>query len=333
MPKGVVSDQANEKFSSYELKLLRHSFISVNRNNFGPGKRGSLDVKKIKNPIVRVLKNDYEPNDTYTLGFIFQGESYILPQLMIDFDDGDMTCCISFVSKVFNKNDPRFTILLFQKLLIDFLVNRDRKFILVDMPYTTSKHFINIGCYKGKWFVATSHKYVNMDVVAVEFLPRLMDEFKKNSNLETDVLIKGEEQFQYFAKLDINFNEFFLLYAKTAFNALAWLKGHEFVLDEQFNKIRNAVFNVDGFEDIWIDKDIAYPEVVKNVRRKAPDKSHFVVLSTLDDILYAYVSFYGEPSAVIKMSEKHQNSKMEGGIICNWKNRCELILEDVLNEK
>lgn len=56
LEKGSVSDEANEKFSKIETVALRNSIIGFNRMNFGPGKRGSLNVKKIKSPVMRVLK-------------------------------------------------------------------------------------------------------------------------------------------------------------------------------------------------------------------------------------------------------------------------------------
>lgn len=63
LPRGVVSDQANELFSKYEMKAVRNTFLSINRNNNGPGKRGSLSVKKVASPqinLFEVVKNERE---------------------------------------------------------------------------------------------------------------------------------------------------------------------------------------------------------------------------------------------------------------------------------
>lgn len=46
LPKGWVSDQANELFSPMEEILTRRSSISTERALFGPGKRGSLAPQK-----------------------------------------------------------------------------------------------------------------------------------------------------------------------------------------------------------------------------------------------------------------------------------------------
>ncbi|MDD4562431.1 MAG: hypothetical protein PHW39_05090 [Syntrophomonadaceae bacterium] len=59
LPSGYVSDAANEFFSSIELIALRKTFLAVNRENVGPGKRGTLNVKKVKSPSIRAeLKHD-----------------------------------------------------------------------------------------------------------------------------------------------------------------------------------------------------------------------------------------------------------------------------------
>lgn len=71
LEKGTVSDEANEEFSKQEVKVLRNSLLAVNRMNVGPGKRGSFNVKKIKNPVMRVLKNEKLSPENFLLGFIF----------------------------------------------------------------------------------------------------------------------------------------------------------------------------------------------------------------------------------------------------------------------
>lgn len=55
LPKGWVSDQANELFSPMEEILTRRSLISTERALFGPGKRGSLAPQKAAQSDVCVL--------------------------------------------------------------------------------------------------------------------------------------------------------------------------------------------------------------------------------------------------------------------------------------
>ncbi|WP_144678335.1 hypothetical protein [Desulfitobacterium sp. LBE] len=162
MPVGVVSDKANAKFSPIELSVLRSSFLAVNRENVGPGKRGSLNVKKIKAPQIRVLQDYTMEIDSYKLGFAFAGQTYMIPQLMIDIDDNNNSYVPLFLATQL-EGEGRELLINFKERLIDFLSDSHRVFSLLDMPFETSKHFILIGEYKNKWFAATSHKVVNMD--------------------------------------------------------------------------------------------------------------------------------------------------------------------------
>lgn len=58
--------------------------------NFGSRKRGSLNVKKIKSPIMRLLKQEEKNGVEFVLGFIFAGQSYIIPQIILDYEfDGE----------------------------------------------------------------------------------------------------------------------------------------------------------------------------------------------------------------------------------------------------
>jgi hypothetical protein len=93
LPHGYVSDEANNYFSSRELRALRNSLLSINRNNNGPGRRGSLNVKNVRNPVIQVFDAVQPENELDTLlvpfrlGFLFSGSVQILPQMYIQFDD------------------------------------------------------------------------------------------------------------------------------------------------------------------------------------------------------------------------------------------------------
>lgn len=62
MPRGYVSDETNNYFSSCELRALRNSFLAVNRNNNGPGRRGILSIKNACNPVIQLFNADESEN-------------------------------------------------------------------------------------------------------------------------------------------------------------------------------------------------------------------------------------------------------------------------------
>ena len=74
---GIVSDQANERFSPMELKLMRHSLIAFERMMYGPGKRGSHNPSKAAKSAVNVgLQDDGQPILCYTAA----GKPHNIPQ-------------------------------------------------------------------------------------------------------------------------------------------------------------------------------------------------------------------------------------------------------------
>jgi hypothetical protein len=87
LPHGYVSDAANNYFSSCELRALRNSFLAINRNNNGPGRRGSLNVQHARSPVIQVFDAVVPENELDTmlvpfrLGFLFSGVVQILPQI------------------------------------------------------------------------------------------------------------------------------------------------------------------------------------------------------------------------------------------------------------
>jgi len=126
LPLGSVSDEANEYFSPLEMEILRDSLLAVNRNNVGPGKRGSLNVKKVKAPTMRVIKKEDSSGENYNIGFVFAGESYIISQIAVDFNDKENSYIPSYHSTVFDIQQGKQTILDFRKNLIGFLSNTNR---------------------------------------------------------------------------------------------------------------------------------------------------------------------------------------------------------------
>jgi hypothetical protein len=322
LPLGTVSDEANEYFSPFEMGILRNSFISVNRDNVGPGKRGSLNLNKIKAPTMRVFKKEDSSGENYNIGFVFAGESYIIPQIALDFNDKSNSYIPSYHSTVFDIQQGKQTILDFRNNLIGFLSNRKRTFNLIKMPYHTASHFINVGYFKGKWFAATSHKTINMDYLAGMLLPELKEEqFKdKEPVVEPKALLKSTYQ------IDTNVPLFYFFYAKTAFNALAFLKGSDFASKEIFDNIRKRILSHDNFDDIII-KDWTIPTEVKNIINRIPEKAHFVIITSNSNSVLASVSFYNEPPAIVKLTDNYEGEVFTEAIICDWMNRNEFTLD------
>ena len=88
MPKGYVSDQANNFLSKYELACVRHSPLFNTWAKLGPGKRGSFNINKIDDPDVFPLEAIERNSDNYICprGFIFLGKAYLISQFVVVFE-------------------------------------------------------------------------------------------------------------------------------------------------------------------------------------------------------------------------------------------------------
>jgi hypothetical protein len=325
LPLGVVSDEANEHFSPLEMDALRKSFISINRNNVGPGKRGSFNIKKVKSPTIRILKEAESLVEQYKLGFAFAGEIYIITQIAIDFNDKEEYYTTSYYSTVFDGQYSKQTVIDFRDHLITFLANKKRKFRLINMPYNPTNHFVNIGYYEGKWFAATSHKVINMDYLAWMLLPELKREQIEYIDKEPSVLDKSLLQYSY--QLDMSSSLNYFIYAKTAFNVLAFLKGSDFIQHERFEGIRKSIVDNNDIDNFIVNDKGLYG-LIEDIVERVPKWAHYAIITTENNSILAFVGFYGEKqSAIIRLAGDYVGESLRGGIICDWMNRSEFNLD------
>ncbi|MFF2528843.1 hypothetical protein ACFVS2_08000 [Brevibacillus sp. NPDC058079] len=277
---------------------------------------------------MRLLKQEGEDALEFLLGFIFAGQSYIIPQIVLNFDDEENTVFPMYVSTNLNEQSVEHYHISLNKKLTQFFKNKIKVYKLVHMSYPTKKHFIVIGYYGEKWYASTSHKTINMDYLAHELLlPMLMmhelnhfRDLAKPQNFNQSV-------FKYTDQMDTDFNTFFFLYLKTAFNALTFFKGTNYVCNEIFDGVRESIINLSNISK-YIESDQASTnsEIGAYVNN-FPDKSHYVILCTKDNCLFAYVSFYGEFPGKVKLTDNYQGEEFKEGLICDWQNRKEFRLE------
>lgn len=325
LPIGYVSDSANELFSSTEREVLRNSILSVNRENVGPGKRGSMNVKKVKSPNIRVLKDKNDYGDNFKLGFIFAGETYMIPQLVLDFNDKELYYTTQYLSTVLDENYGKQTINNFRANLIRFLLDKNRIYKLIEMPFQTTKHFIIIGLYRKRWFAATSHKIINMNYLSLMLLEHVS---KEKFNKEVPVQLPKLKQ-HYTYKFEFNASALEFIYVKTAFNALALFKGNDFVCREIFDPVRNSILNKRNFSDFIMDSQEPNIAIIETIK-KIPERNHYVIISQVENVIVAYVSFYKEKKPfVIKLTDNFNGEFTTDGLICDWKNRMEFRIEQL----
>lgn len=223
---GMVSGQFNtEIFSSLELDFMRNSIISLPRQFLGLGKRGSLIENKATKSNIHIMSTNDKPDDV-SLGYIKLAKPHQIPQLKI--------IGKSEIHIIFDQDDGEYTYQL--EKFIEILKKFNGKYsILVES--TMPKNQILLGNYENNWYLGVRDK---------QSIPQLEDIISKIIN--KNYILSEQPQYnksQLSCHLQQRFSteNLFRVCAKTVFNFLAFSQGSDFILNEQFNPIRNWIVN------------------------------------------------------------------------------------------
>lgn len=329
LPKGVVSDEANNYFSTFESKALRETIVAGIRNYIGPGARGNrvvvrgdglITCKKQYNPHINVLKSkNINPvfsteESFYRLGFMYDKHTMLLPQVIFSFDSN-----LSLLSQIYSPGefDNKYNNVGACFSRIDTICADELK--EVETEFKPNKFFLILGAFHKKWYF-----YMNIPFIT---LPKALELIRKQRNNTQRVIcasVGGEYDFSY--KMDGGFNDgsFQFLFIKTAFNVLAYKMGQEFVLDFRFDRLRNLILGK-------IDYNVLYPcklESVNNWLKNRMERDPHIVLIVSNDEgkLFAFVSFYGEMLFVFEMAQDI-TEYIYFAYICDWRNGKEWVEE------
>ncbi len=330
LPKGTVSDAANRLFSKREAIALRETFLSINRNNNGPGKRGSDHVKKVKSPRVGLfevqpdqLLDENQLDAIYApvrLGFLFYGEVQMIPQILFPIRP-DWSFKWPRVATGTISTDEIKTTEIFIDELNTFLKKSDKEpqkdYKIIRSELVREDKYFLLGYHNYIWYVNTSLT----DKFVLKFFKVLEREPLPGS---IPALLTTKAVYHYNMILPKALDDSFgFIYAKTAFNVLACLKSADYVRNKQFDEIRQAIVDGRKLFDYSINRSM--PQwLVEWVNREVKSKSHFVVIHGHDQLIEAYVSFYREPlNTSICLSRNYQGEEFKGFFICNYKEHYE----------
>ncbi|WP_061320099.1 hypothetical protein [Clostridium botulinum] len=132
-------------------------------------------------------------------------------------------------------------------------------------------------------------------------------------------------------KFDIE--NFYRVCAKIVFNFLAFSHGSDFVLNEQFDSIRNWIVN--GGDNKFIN-------LVNKDKRMSeyglfPDEAHKIFITKSQNSLIGLLSLYGGAfETSILLCDNFSKSFYIDGYICDWMNKKEYTLAEylrILNDK
>lgn len=311
LPRGYVCDYVNGYlFSKMELNFMHESILAIPRMLVGPGKRGSLSIKKESKSKISIFISNNEPKNI-SLGYIKKGKPYTITQLSCMFNGDSLKC-----SLIFEQNKAKKDICI--KEGVKFLENfrDDSKFIKVIDKDIKEGEFI-LGIYNKKYYIATNNKNIDLNYIK-EKIQKFIIEVKKN-RISKEV---SEEKIKANLELKFNIDEFLRVSAKIVFNYLAFKKGQEFVLDPKFDEIRDYILGKNKNKKATIIKEKI------NININFPEQSHRLFIIKVGKLLIGVISFYDEAvNVVVNLCDNYEDYLDKDinfyGYICDWKNKKE----------
>lgn len=320
LKQGMVSDEINEYFSKLEIEFMRKSPIAIVRQFEGPGKRGSLSPKKATKSEV-YIRFDRDNKDIIGMGYIEMGIPKSIQHLIFNVDDIISDKDNYQMNMIFESDEEDYNkkIAKFIKDLEKFKKKDKYKLIYSeDIPESV----VLLGICDDKWYIGinkNSNKYSMFDIK--KSIHKVIDKIK-TKDIHADPQYRNSH---IVAKMNYDFDTdtFFRVCSKIVFNFLASYKGHEFVLQDKFNPIREWIIN--GGENGFV--RLIESDKIPNFNNIFPEKSHRIFITKIEDKLFGYISFYGEFLAMnILLCDQYEENFCElnsTGYICDWKKKNE----------
>lgn len=323
LPKGFVSDKANNYFSGIELVALRETFVGGIRNYIGPGHRGKrlnvsnegvIQCSSKYNPHLNVLKvrNDIESAFSYKLGFMYDKHIVFIPQVLFYVDNQ-----LKLEKKIYSPggyDNPLNNVGSFFEYLKK-MVPMDSEIVTTEL--LCSEAVLIVGCFYSKWY-----HFCNIPFLDFEKAYKICTDQIDDINLI--ISLDRGKQYDYSYRLSggLIHGELQFIYLKTAFNVLAYVMGQDYVLDERFDFIRNIIMGKSKVDILRTCEPCKATKWISNLDLVDP---HVVIFETIEGILFAVVSFYGELCYVFTMANELDES-ISFAYVCDWRNRHEYVV-------
>lgn len=299
LPKGVVSDQANELFSPLEYIFMHNSLISTTRRLFGPGKRGKLSVKNVLKSSKTIVSGF--DGKHWSLSFTALGTPYIIPYFWRNKKD-----VLFSVPPTKKYNEAMMKFIEDLKKFTTYYVNIENK----DLPDDN----ILIGFYDNKYYVC-SNKKLSVEVIFKE-IHFAIKVFKLEKVKDHQSQVK--QKYQLIEDIDTR-----KIYAKTLINVLAYLKGVDYLKQKCFDEIIDWIINDNNYKNF-----ISLPNIGLSNKFCFPEKSHWCIITPMTNSLLCIICFYGAYFQRYKINSIDNQDTMPFGYICDWENRKQYSLLD-----
>jgi hypothetical protein len=300
LPKGYVSDQFNNAISRAELRFMRESILAMPRQMVGPGKRGRTTIQHATRSAIQLIGTTDEPCQ-FSLGYLQLAKAIHLPQIRVNIQTGLVNWSVDT-----SKPQPD-----------DFFIAQLRKADEASTRYINAselpKHEILIG-FDDDIYIA---RHVNSNFtltpeIAAGLIISIDNHTEPARAHHQPITIRQPAHFD---------DDFYRVCAKTAMNTLALIKGQEFVLQGQFDAIRNYVAHG------GINSAVTYIPVPRLMPRFPPD-AHQVMIAATGGKLAAVACFYNYFAVSVILAEDFTAPFIPDGLICDWQNKREYLLSE-----
>lgn len=322
LDQGVVSDQANELFSGIEKHVSMESFININRMILGPGKRGSRNPKKAGSAKISVMCSQ---NGSASLGYILMGKPKQIMQCILETDINSDSNKVTMVVDGDQKNNVGRSASRFWEDLKK--IDIKKTICILDSRIPGNQKIL--GNHKGKWFLAYN-SVLEEDIIKQEvnkFVDKIKDKELNIDQSQEYKVIKENPKFEI--KYAMDMNKLFRFCAKVAFNVSTYLNGKEFMLNECFDGIREAIIsgkNINDYVSLCPENPMAKTFDSLYYKEKYGEYLHSVICLKQENGYYAVVSFYGFITGVLVKLTDNLNVRpvtATNGFFCDWENRKE----------
>lgn len=316
LPLGWVSDEVNNEFSALELEFARNNPLIDIPRSFEDTNLGRKKHSKRKRMQL------VEMNNNFTMGYVDNGKACYLDTINITYKNDTNIYIFSNVKHETSELNKEKT---------DLLMNEIKCIDFKDIIKINSKKLID-QCILGKhdgWYLFYPNNFSD------EILQKIFDFIRNNTFSSSSVKTELSMESTFNNEYKYNIEKGKRVYAKIAFNALAKIKGRDFVLDERFDKIRTAIVNGDNIcnlvelisinplKKLYCQYDTLKP-IIYN------ENFHSIFYLVENKRLYGFISCFGSNCHKILLAENIANEDMPfEGFLCDYRNKKEILLSEI----
>lgn len=318
LEKGYVSDEFNNAISDAEKYFSQeYPLVLLPRMMYGPRGRKSHHGKSNLS-FLKSVEDEF-----IQLGYIEDGTPHPIPQVIVQVIPKKEGTLIESLQGIITQKGGEKTLLKDLSQYADSV-----RCLKTDDPLMKNK--ICIGIVKKQAYLGL-HETMSEDE-ARRYMKTTIELVRNDRvKISDDVSIEYvKQQVKYQKKLAFIVSAVQRVYAKIAFNTLAYLKGQDFVLREEFDSIRKAILTGNDISNFVSMPDVECSrEIAKTLRFE--NNEHFAFLKKEATELCGVIVLYGGSSSVMVRLAKNWNENFEAcGFVCDWMNAKELSLDDYI---